>query len=69
MTEEELREIDQRLGKVGAQLKPKCGCGEVDGELGDSPNRFRWKYCPYCGKRIVWSFGERAERQKSTDMV
>lgn len=47
MSEEELREIDQRLGKVGAQLKPKCGCGEVDGELGDSPNRFRWKYCPY----------------------
>lgn len=62
--EDELKDLDEKLGEMGAELFPKCACLEVGEEFAkrEDESKYRWRYCPFCGRKIVWSFREKTKQ-------
>ena len=63
MLDDDLKKLDVKLSELGAELFPKCTCREVGEEFskGEDESKYRWRYCPFCGSKVVWSFREKAE--------
>lgn len=56
MLDDDLKKLDVKLSELGAELFPKCTCSK-----GEDESKYRWRYCPFCGSKVVWSFREKAE--------